>query len=322
MGNEISWSPPRALDGVVEHAFNLDVAGNIVPGVMWLPRESDESPSPVLLLGHGGSGHKRSERNLDLARRVASRAGTACVAIDGPYHGDRVESALDAPEYQALIRAEGLDIVVDRMVSDWRATIEALSDVDAVDTSTIGYFGLSMGTRFGVPLAAALGDSLRCAVFGKFGLVTSPGFHSGMAMPDRMNSDARKVTASTFVHVQWDDQQFPRDGQFALFDAIGTSDKRLVAYPECTEKQTLRPLKTGVTSSRSGSPGTSSRCSSWGLPPAVSVPQSCHREDLESCPLARLTQASRDAPPEDSRRRPIGHMENCCSWTLASRTPR
>lgn len=231
MGNEITWSPPRARDDVVEHAFNLDVAGNIVPGVMWLPRESDEPPSPVLLLGHGGSGHKRSERNLDLARRLTSRAGVACVAIDGPYHGDRVQSPLDAPEYQALIEAEGLDVVVDRMVSDWRATIEALSDVAAVDTSTIGYFGLSMGTRFGVPLAAALGDSLRCAVFGKFGLVSSPGFHRGMAMPDRMNSDARKVTASTFVHVQWDDQQFPRDGQFALFDAIGTSDKRLVVYP-------------------------------------------------------------------------------------------
>jgi pimeloyl-ACP methyl ester carboxylesterase len=231
MNNEITWSPRKAMSCVVELTFNLHVARNIVPGVLWLPAESGQFPSPVLLLGHGGSDDKRNSRNQHLARWFASRAGIACMAIDGPYHGDRVASPLRAPEYQALIKAEGLDVVVDRMVSEWRAAIGALRDVDAVNDCALGYFGLSMGTRFGVPLAAALGDSLRCAVFGKFGLVSSPGFHGDMDMPDRLRSDARMVTTSTFMHVQWDDQQFPRDGQFALFDAIGASDKRLVAYP-------------------------------------------------------------------------------------------
>jgi hypothetical protein len=30
-------------------------------------------------------------------------------------------------------------------------------------------------------------------------------------------------------HVQWDDAIFPRDGQFELFDALASTDKRLVA---------------------------------------------------------------------------------------------
>lgn len=230
MGTEVSWLPAQSIDGVVEQAFNLDVAGSIVPGVLWLPEQS-ESPSAVLLLGHGGSGHKRSSRNLDLARWFASQAGIASMAIDGPYHGGRVASPLSAPEYQARITAEGLDVVVDRMVRDWRSAIDILVDIDTVDTTALGYFGLSMGTRFGVPLAAALGGALRCAVFGKFGLVAAPGFHEGMDMADRLTADAHMLTASTLLHVQWDDEQFPRDGQLALFDSFGTSDKRLIAYP-------------------------------------------------------------------------------------------
>jgi hypothetical protein len=31
--------------------------------------------------------------------------------------------------------------------------------------------------------------------------------------------------------VQWDDAIFPRDGQFELFDALGSADKHLIARP-------------------------------------------------------------------------------------------
>jgi hypothetical protein len=32
-------------------------------------------------------------------------------------------------------------------------------------------------------------------------------------------------------HVQWDDEIFPRDGQFELFAAFASADKRLIARP-------------------------------------------------------------------------------------------
>jgi hypothetical protein len=32
-------------------------------------------------------------------------------------------------------------------------------------------------------------------------------------------------------HVQWDDELSPRDGQFELFGALASADKRLIARP-------------------------------------------------------------------------------------------
>ena len=229
MGVGVRWLAAQTADGVLERSFCLDLSGSTVSGVLWVP-DRVESPSPLVLLGHGGSGHKRYDRNLMLARWFASQTGIAAVAIDGPYHGDRVAAPLGPAEYQARMRGEGIDAVADRVVNEWRAAIEAVGDVENVETSSLGYVGLSMGTRFGVPLAAALGKSLRCAVFGKFGLVEAPGMYEGMSMTRRLTSDAHMVSAPTLLHVQWDDELFPREGQFALFEALGTTEKQLIAY--------------------------------------------------------------------------------------------
>lgn len=43
--------------------------------------------------------------------------------------------------------------------------------------------------------------------------------------------DAIQLTAPVLFHVQWDDELFPRDGQFALFDLLGSAEKQLIAYP-------------------------------------------------------------------------------------------
>jgi hypothetical protein len=54
--------------------------------------------------------------------------------------------------------------------------------------------------------------------------------HAGLAVPERVVRDARRVTAPALFHIQWDDETFPRDGQLALFDLLGSRDKQLAGY--------------------------------------------------------------------------------------------
>ncbi|MDN3357426.1 dienelactone hydrolase family protein [Actinomadura sp. DC4] len=203
---------------VIERSFRVGAA----PAALWLP-PSVPAP-PLVLLGHGGSGHKRNERIVGLARWFATHANVASLAIDGPHHGDR-----RLPDYQGRIAAEGVEVVLDRVTGEWLAAVDAVGDMGVADVTGVGYLGMSMGTRFGLPLAAALGDRLRCAVFGKFGLVQAA-LHEGLAAPERAAIDARRITAPVLFHLQWDDEIFPRDGQLALFDLLGSPDKQVVGY--------------------------------------------------------------------------------------------
>jgi hypothetical protein len=49
-------------------------------------------------------------------------------------------------------------------------------------------------------------------------------------VPERVARDARQVRAPALFHIQWHDEVFPRDGQLALFDLLGSADKQLIAY--------------------------------------------------------------------------------------------
>jgi dienelactone hydrolase len=207
-----------------ERAFRIPRETGDVPGVLWSP---PRDRPPLVLLGHGGSGHKRAERIVALGRWFAAEAGFAAVAIDGPYHGDRAVA-----DYPAVAGAVGMGNIIDRMTGDWQATVDALTAAGLADPDRLGYLGLSMGTRFGLPIVAALGDRVRGAVFGKYGLRQgSPGLDPRLAAPEQAAASARQITAPVLYHVQQDDMIFPLDGQQALFDLFAGPDKEMISYP-------------------------------------------------------------------------------------------
>ena len=223
----IEWRGQATAEGVVEQSFLLSRRSGAVPGVLWSP--GVVARPPAVLLGHGGSGHKRIQRHLRMGRWLASRVGLAVVAIDGPYHGDRVPSPVDPAVYQQLIVDEGVEGVTARMTEDWLETVSGLAAEDLMDDANVSVFGMSMGARFGLPVAAALGSRLRCAVFGKFGVRQTGAIHPGLCSPGLVVTAARAISAPVLFHVRWDDEVFPRDGQFELFGALASGDKCLFA---------------------------------------------------------------------------------------------
>lgn len=208
--------------------LQVQVGARAVPTVIWRTPQA----RGLVLLGHGGGGgsHKLGARQQLLASCFVD-AGLAVVSIDGPAHGDRAPRPGMAPgAYQTDLVERGVDAVVRDMVDDWLAALDAAGELLAGE-SGVGYLGMSMGARFGLPLAAELGERLSCAVLGKFGLQQSARLHPGLHDATELVDAARRVVAPTLWHVQWDDELFARDGQLELFDRIAARDKQLIAFP-------------------------------------------------------------------------------------------
>jgi dienelactone hydrolase len=208
--------------GVGERSFDLDVDGRVVPALLWAPSEG-AGPRPLVVLGHGATRHKRVDYLLALARRLVRDHGFACVAIDAPGHGDRrAAPADDLTVFSEFLAEWSREGTVEDMLADWAATIQAVRSLDEVGDGALGYWGLSMGTIYGVPLAA-IEPRVQVAVFGLMGLVGPTA--------SRLAADARRVTCPVTFLQQWDDSLLPRKEVLDLFDAIGSLDKRLHVHP-------------------------------------------------------------------------------------------
>lgn len=218
------WTGEAETEGdATERGFQVEVDGRTVPGILWLP-VSGMGPRPLVLLGHGATRHKRIDYLLALGRRLAGDYGFAVAAIDGPGHGDRRAPGHDddIALFTAFLAEWSREGTTDDMVADWQAAIEALRQLDDVGDAPVGYWGLSMGTIYGIPLVAAE-PRIQVAVFGLMGLVG----------PTRelMAADAASIGCPVLFIQQWDDSLIPRPEALELFDTIGSVDKRLHAHP-------------------------------------------------------------------------------------------
>ena len=133
-----------------------------------------------------------------------------------------------------------------RHVREWGTLLDLLDGQGRVLDERIGYWGLSMGTMIGLPFVA--GDPrVRCAVLG---LACLSGWPNEAVRRDA----ARRVEVPVLFVLQWDDQLMTRASGLELFDALGSSDKRLTRSRAGTW---TRPCTSATPTTRS-SPGTSS----------------------------------------------------------------
>ncbi len=208
--------------GVCERRFDHDVDGETVPGILWTPEDA-AGTRPLVLIGHGGSQHKRAPNVLALARRIVRHLGYAAAAIDGPLHGDRVSGGtdltLDDVRTTMMATPEETARRFRAARDEWRETLTALKQLPDVGDGPTGYWGLSMGTVIGLPYVASE-PRIDCAVLGLMGIAA-----------DARGEAARSIEIPILFLVQWDDELVKRTDALGLFDTLGTKDKTMHVNP-------------------------------------------------------------------------------------------
>jgi alpha-beta hydrolase superfamily lysophospholipase len=232
----MQWKKEKIVDGVLQRDFELQVAGDTVPGVLWTPRDAS-GPRPLVCMGHGGSQHKKTPGIRSRAIEYAQQHGWASLAIDAPGHGDRVTreqaaafarevgervtgragpTPIDSARIKAMFQRTG------KAIAEWQAALDATLALDCVgESSPVAYWGVSMGTAIGIPFVAAE-PRIQCAVFGLFGLRRDA---------TEFAQAAQQIRIPVQFVFQWDDAVAPREQGIALFEALGSEDKAMHVHP-------------------------------------------------------------------------------------------
>ena len=195
-----------------------------VTAALWAPEHAAPG-TPLVLLGHGGGRQHRHHPAMVGRARLLTDVGFRALALDVDGHGPRARSPEDEAEV-ALVheaRRSGGPIgpiierynadLARRTVPEWRALLACLLAVPEIGDAPIGYWGITLGTAIGVPLVAEE-PLIRAAVFGLF-------------WPSTLVEAARRISVPIEFDLQWDDEQIPREGGLALFDAFGSTEKSL-----------------------------------------------------------------------------------------------
>lgn len=195
-----------------------------ITGCLWTP-DSDAREGVIVTFLHGASGSRLQAPIPYLANSFAAR-GIASLAIDGPVHGLRKK--LDGGRL-ALYAEMSKPRAFDHLFRDWELALKLAENKLQFSVNTIAYFGLSMGTFFGIPYLANRqlnGDSTIAAVVGLMG-------PSGVVSPfrKRLLRDASNVHCPLNFLLQEGDEMFSPEGCLELFNALASPEKTLRQNP-------------------------------------------------------------------------------------------
>jgi dienelactone hydrolase len=113
----------------------------------------------------------------------------------------------------------------ENMTAEWMAVFDAVQKLDYVGEGPVGYWGVSMGTRFGVPLVSA-DARIKAAVLGLFWL-----FPEGTTVPVGWGDDARNINVPLIFVYQRSDTLMSLQSGIDLFDAFGSAEKAMHINP-------------------------------------------------------------------------------------------
>ena len=211
------WSAPIADEGLARRDWQ---GAGAPPLSVWT--RPGTSPRAIVLIGHGGSQHRQAEFVKALARDVLERIPAYVAAIDGPAHGDRLAGDADKTReafIQCWISPDGGTTA---MTADWKAALAAVRDLDGAADLPVGYYGVSMGTAYGIPVIAAE-PRIRAAVLGMWGTCRPAS--------EQLVTDGAKICCPVLFQTKAGDELFTEHGQRDIYEHLASRRKEHRIYP-------------------------------------------------------------------------------------------
>jgi len=188
-----------------------------VPTVVLTPEDAPR-PWPLVLFGHGAHLSKDDEV-MGLIARAFTRVPAAVALIDCPGHGARRPAGQSDEEFDATVRRHMADPATHaQLVGEWKAVADAVRRAVPGVGGSSAYVGFSMGSIFGLSIAASL--EVRAAVFALGGLVAED--RPGAGEINRMIRDgaARLGGCDVLMLNMTVDESFPIAGAIEVLTTI------------------------------------------------------------------------------------------------------
>jgi hypothetical protein len=208
------------------------VTAGDVPGFVFTPRDV-EGPLPLVLLGHGAHFGKDDPTMQALCWGFAYGVPSAVLCIDAPNHGERRPPHTADEDFDRLVREGMSDAATHaRLAADWQAGAKAArAGVPIIDERT-AYAGFSMGSVFGVSIAADLGFDDGPLVFAVGGLRDAAVDGADATTQNELMraGAARLVDRDVLMLNMTRDEHFPIGLAVELLESFPTARKRMMVW--------------------------------------------------------------------------------------------